>query len=158
MTSDERFLSLARELGCDFSGEIRIGGNYVPVAQDGRQLFVSGQIPRVGDRVLHVGTAGADIGLDEAKRAAAICAMRGLALLQRRAGSLEAIDSILRITVFVRSAPDFTQQSEVADGASDAIARVLGPRGAHSRTSVGVLQLPKGAVTEVDLIAGLGDA
>ena len=158
MTSDQRFLDFARELDCDFSGEIRIGGNYVPIAQDGRQLFVSGQIPRIGDRVLYVGVAGADIDLDGARKAAAICAMRGLALLQRRLGSLEAVGGVLRITVFVRSAPDFTQQSEVADGASDAIARVLGPRGAHSRTSVGVLQLPKGAVVEVDLIASLADA
>ncbi|MDR0225496.1 MAG: RidA family protein [Burkholderiaceae bacterium] len=153
MTADERFAAAARELGHSFDGEIKIGGNYTPVVRDGGQLFVSGQIPRVGDRLLYVGAVGADIGLADARTAAAICAMRALAFVQRAAGSLQAVRAIPRITVYVRSAPAFTQQSEVADGASDLIARVLGPVGAHTRTSVGVFQLPKGVAVEVDLIA-----
>ena len=130
-----------------------IRDSYSPVVRDGQQLFVSGQIPRVGDEVLYVGTVGAGIDLASARTAAAICAMRALAFVQRAAGSLDAVRAVARITVYVRSAPDFTQQSEVADGASDLIARVLGPVGAHTRTSVGVLQLPKGAAVELDLIA-----
>lgn len=63
---------------------------------------------------------------------------------------------MLRITVYVQSAPGFTQQSEVADGASEVLYRVLGPVGAHTRTSVGVLQLPKNATVEVDLTATTG--
>ncbi|MBB1650653.1 MULTISPECIES: RidA family protein [Delftia] len=153
MTADQRFAQAALELGHRFDGEIKIGGNYAPVVRDGQQLFVSGQIPRVGDEVLYVGTVGAGIDLASARTAAAVCAMRALAFVQRAAGSLDAVRAIARITVYVRSAPDFTQQSEVADGASDLIARVLGPVGAHSRTSVGVLQLPKGAAVELDLIA-----
>ncbi len=153
MTADERFAQAALELGHRFDGEIKIGGNYSPVVRDGEQLFVSGQIPRVGDEVLYVGTVGAGIDLASARTAAAICAMRALAFVQRAAGSLDAVRAVARITVYVRSAPDFTQQSEVADGASDLIARVLGPVGAHTRTSVGVLQLPKGAAVELDLIA-----
>ncbi|MCB4784834.1 RidA family protein [Delftia sp. Lp-1] len=153
MTADARFAQAALELGHRFDGEIKIGGNYSPVVRDGQQLFVSGQIPRVGDEVLYVGTVGAGIDLTSARTAAAICAMRALAFVQRAAGSLDAVRAVARITVYVRSAPDFTQQSEVADGASDLIARVLGPVGAHTRTSVGVLQLPKGAAVELDLIA-----
>ncbi len=153
MTADERFAQAALELGHRFDGEIKIGGNYSPVVRDGQQLFVSGQIPRVGDEVLYVGTVGAGIDLASARTAAAICAMRALAFVQRAAGSLDAVRAVARITVYVRSAPDFTQQSEVADGASDLIARVLGPVGAHTRTSVGVLQLPKGAAVELDLLA-----
>ncbi|ATH12113.1 hypothetical protein CHL79_06570 [Delftia acidovorans] len=153
MTADERFAQAALELGHRFDGEIKIGGNYSPVVRDGQQLFVSGQIPRVGDEVLYVGTVGAGIDLASARTAAAICAMRALAFVQRAAGSLDAVRAVARITVYVRSAPDFTQQSEVADGASDLIARVLGPVGGHTRTSVGVLQLPKGAAVELDLIA-----
>ncbi|WP_373765160.1 RidA family protein [Delftia acidovorans] len=153
MTADERFAQAALELGHRFDGEIKIGGNYSPVVRDGQQLFVSGQIPRVGDEVLYVGTVGAGIDLASARTAAAICAMRALAFVQRAAGSLDAVRAVARITVYVRSAPDFTQQSEVADGASDLIARVLGPVGAHTRTSVGVLQLPKGTAVELDLIA-----
>lgn len=153
MTADERFAQAALELGHRFDGEIKIGGNYSPVVRDGQQLLVSGQIPRVGDEVLYVGTVGAGIDLASARTAAAICAMRALAFVQRAAGSLDAVRAVARITVYVRSAPDFTQQSEVADGASDLIALVLGPVGAHTRTSVGVLQLPKGAAVELDLIA-----
>ena len=78
-----------------------------------------------------------------------------LALLQRALGSLDAVQSILRITVYVQSAPTFTQQSEVADGASEVLFAVLGDAGAHTRTSVGVLQLPKNATVEVDLIASV---
>lgn len=156
MTADERFSALARELGQDFGGDIQIGGNYAPVVRDGQQLFVSGQIPRVGDQVLFVGAVGAQIDLPAAQRAAAICAMRALAFIQRAAGSLDAVRALPRITVFVRSDPAFTQQSEVADGASEVFARVLGAVGAHSRTSVGVLQLPKGAAVEVDAIASVG--
>lgn len=158
MTADTRFQQLAHELGHDFSGEIKIGGNYTPVMRDGHQLYVSGQIPRVGDEVLFVGAVGDAFDVAQGQQAAVICAMRALAFLQRAAGSLDAIASILRITIYVRSAATFTQQSDVADGASDVLRRVLGPRGVHTRTSVGVLQLPKGAAVELDLVATIADA
>ena len=153
MTADTRFQQVAQELGHDFSGEIKIGGHYTPVISDGHQLYVSGQIPRVGDDVLFVGAVGDTFDVAQGQQAAAICAMRALAFLQRAVGSLDAICAILRITVYVRSAPAFTQQSEVADGASDVLRRVLGSCGVHARTSVGVMQLPKGAAVELDLIA-----
>jgi enamine deaminase RidA (YjgF/YER057c/UK114 family) len=158
MSADARFQQIAQELGHDFSGEIKIGGNYTPVMRDGQQLHVSGQIPRVGDEVLFVGAVDDAFDVAQGRQAAAICAMRALALLQRTVGNLEAIAAILRITVYVRSAPNFTQQSEVADGASDVLCRVLGPRGVHTRTSVGVLQLPKGAAVELDLVARVKEA
>jgi len=153
MTADQRWAQLAQALGHDFSGEIKIGGHYSPVVRDAQTLYVSGQIPRVGDEVLYVGAVGDALDVTQGQQAAAICAMRALALLQRAAGSLDAIEAILRITVYVRSAPTFTQQSEVADGASHLLTQVLGPRGAHTRTSVGVLQLPKGAAVELDMVA-----
>ena len=153
MSADVRFDALAAELGHDFSGDIKIGGNYTPVVRDGRQLWVSGQIPRVGDEVLFVGALGEAWSVAQGQQAAAIGAMRALALLQRTLGSLEAVASVLRITVYVRSAAHFMQQSEVADGASNVLVRVLGPCGVHTRTSVGVLQLPKGAAVELDLVA-----
>ena len=153
MNADARFQALALELSHDFNGEIKIGGNYTPVVHDGHQLWVSGQIPRVGDEVHFVGALGDAFDVTQGQQAAAICALRALALLQRSVGSLDSIAAILRITVYVRSAPTFTQQSEVADGASDVLRRVLGPQGVHSRTSVGVLQLPKGAAVELDFVA-----
>ena len=153
MSRDARFLEQAQALGYRFDGEIKIGGNYVPLVRDGRHIYLSGQIPRVGDTVVVTGAAGAQVSLADAQKAAKVCVMRALALLQRALGSLDAVQSILRITVYVQSAPTFTQQSEVADGASDLLFTVLGDAGAHTRTSVGVLQLPKNATVEVDLIA-----
>ena len=75
--------------------------------------------------------------------------------LQSLSGSLSKIKQVLRITVYVNSARHFTQQSEVANGASDTFLRVLGQAGRHTRTSVGVAQLPKGATVELDLIAAV---
>ena len=152
-TRDARFAAAAAGLGHGFDGELRIGGNYTPAVRHGDVVYVSGQIPRVGDAVAVIGRVGAEASLDDGKRAARICAMRALALLRQALGSLDAIDRILRVTVYVHSAPDFTQQSEVGDGASDLLRTVLGAAGAHTRTSIGVLQLPKGAAVEVDLIA-----
>lgn len=153
MTADLRFKAQEATLGYNFDGEIKIGGNYVAVVRDGNHIYISGQIPRVGDTVITIGSAGQEVTLAEAQTAAKICTMRALALLQRSLGSLERVKAIPRITVYVRSGPAFTQQSEVADGASEVLFSVLGPIGSHTRTSVGVLQLPKGATVEVDLIA-----
>lgn len=150
---DARFANVAAELGYSFDGEIRIGGNYVSVTRHGAQLYVSGQIPRVGSDVVVVGRVGDDVTLADGQRAARVCAMRALALLRQALGTLEQVDKVLRISVFVRSAPDFTGQSEVADGASEVLYAVLGEAGRHARTSVGVHQLPKGAAVELDLIA-----
>lgn len=158
MSRDARFLEQAQALGYSFDGEIKIGGNYVPLVRDGHHVYLSGQIPRVGDTVVVTGAAGSGATLAQAQTAAKVCVMRALALLQRALGSLDAVQTILRITVYVQSAPTFTQQSEVADGASEILFTVLGPAGAHTRTSVGVLQLPKNATVEVDLVAAVAAA
>lgn len=151
-----RFAAIQAELGYSFDGEIKIGGNYVPVVQHGDQVFVSGQIPRVGNTVVVTGRVGSETSVQQAQLAAKICVMRALTLLKQSLGSLDRVKHILRITVFVQSAQDFTQQSEVADAASEVLYAVLGPAGAHTRTSVGVVQLPKSASVEIDLIAVAG--
>ena len=153
MSSDERFRDAAETLGHRFDGEIKVGGNYMPLVRDGRHLYVSGQIPRLGDTVVVTGRAGADVTLARAQHAARVCAMRALALLQRALGTLDDVQTILRMTVYVQSSDHFTQQSEVADAASEVLHAVLGGAGVHTRTSVGVLQLPKSATVEIDLIA-----
>lgn len=158
-TADAKFLEQAKLLGYSFEGDIKIGGNYVPLVRDGNHIYVSGQIPRVNNTVVVTGAVGADVSLADAQKAAKVCVMRALALLQRAVGSLDQLQSVLRITVYVQSAPAFTQQSEVADGASELLFAVLGEQvGAHSRTSVGVLQLPKNASVEIDLIASVRTA
>jgi enamine deaminase RidA (YjgF/YER057c/UK114 family) len=151
-----RFAAIETALGYTFAGEIKIGGNYVSVVRHNNQVFVSGQIPRVGNEVVVVGSVGAEVSVTQAQHAAKVCTMRALALLRQTLGSLESVSRVLRVTVFVQSAPGFTQQSEVADGASEVLHSVLGEAGVHTRTSVGVLHLPKNAAVELDLIAAVG--
>lgn len=153
MSCDATFKEVAAALGYSFDGEIKIGGNYVPLIRDGNTIYVSGQIPRVGNEVVVTGAAGDQTDLACAQLAAKICVMRALAILQRSLGSLERVKAIPSISVFVQSAQHFTQQSEVADGASELLFKILGPAGAHTRTSVGVFQLPKNATVELSLVA-----
>src|SRR5215469_12180331 len=153
MSCDTRFKEEAAALGYSFEGELKIGGNYVPLIRDGRSVYVSGQIPRVGNEIVVTGAAGNQIDLSRAQLAAKICAMRALALLQRSLGSLERVKAILSVSGFVQSAQDFTQQSEVADGASELLVKILVPAGAHTRTSVGVSQPPKNATVELSMVA-----
>ncbi|HEX8592690.1 MAG TPA: RidA family protein [Pseudomonas sp.] len=155
MSADARFRQTADELGFSFEGEIKIGGNYVPVIRHQNELYISGQIPRVGDAVVVTGRAGAETTLAQAQLAAKISAMRALALLQRSLGSLDQVKRLLRMNLYVQCAQDFTQQSEVADGASEVLFFVLGDAGAHTRSSIGVYQLPKNATVELDLIAAV---
>jgi enamine deaminase RidA (YjgF/YER057c/UK114 family) len=155
---DEQFHEVARGLGHSFEGEIRIGGNYVSLMENDGEIWISGQIPRVGDKVVVTGRAGTDVSLDQARTAARICVMRALALLRQSLGSLDRIRKVLRITVYVQSAQDFTQQSEVADGASEVLYAILGQAGVHTRTSVGVYQLPKNATVELDMVVAVDPA
>ena len=153
MNRDARFQEAARALGYSFDGEIKIGGNYVALVRDGDTIYISGQVPRVGNDIVVTGRVGATVDLQRAQLGAKICVMRALALLQRSVGTLDNVRAILRITVFMQCTPEFTQQSEVADGASELLFSILGDAGAHTRTSVGVQQLPKNASVEIDLTA-----
>lgn len=152
-TRQSRFDALANTLGYDFSGPIKIGGNYTSTVQHGNEIYVSGQVPRVGDTVVVTGKVGQDATLQDGQKAARVCAMRALALLAQALGSLDRVTRILHITVYVQSAEGFTQQSEVSDGASEVLFEVLGEAGVHTRTSVGAFQLPKNAAVELDLVA-----
>ncbi|MDH0865484.1 RidA family protein [Mitsuaria sp. GD03876] len=151
MSRDNAFQDAARELGHSFDGEIKAGGNYLPLTREGDTVYLSGQVPRVGSTIVVTGRVGAEVDLAGAQLAAKICAMRALALLQRSLGSLDGVKQVLRMNVFVQCADTFTQHSEVADAASDLLVRILGPAGTHARTSVGVYALPKNASVELDL-------
>lgn len=155
---DTRFAAIEKALGYSFEGEIKIGGNYTSTVQHADVIYVSGQVPRVGSTVVVTGRAGADVSLTQAQLGAKVCAMRALALLRQNLGSLDRIQQVMRVTVYTQSASDFTQQSEVADAASEVLHTVLGAAGIHTRTSVGVAQLPKNATVEVDLIAAVRPA
>ncbi|MEO7546933.1 MAG: RidA family protein [Ramlibacter sp.] len=136
-TRASRFQAEAARLGYDFGGPLQIGGNYVSTVRHNGVLHISGQAPREGSEVKVTGAAGSDVTLERAQHAAEICAMRALTLVAQPEGSLEAVSQVLAVRVYTRSAPDFTQQSEVANAASD--------------LRVGVAQLPKGATVEIDM-------
>jgi enamine deaminase RidA (YjgF/YER057c/UK114 family) len=151
VSADQRFLEEALRLGFPVETEVVAGGSYTPALLQGEFLLISGQIPRV-TRILSVGAVGEQVSLEEAQHAAQICALRALSLARQHLGSLTKVLSIARVGVFVRSAPHFTQQAEVANGASDLLLRVFGDSGRHTRTSVGVLQLPGGASVEIEFV------
>lgn len=153
MSRNALFEHVAKELGHRVDGEIRIGGNYASIVAHGDLVYLSGQIPRVDDTVVVTGRVGAETSLVQARLGAKICALRALALLRQFLGDLDRIQKVLRMTVYVRSADDFSQQSEVADAASEVLHAVLSTAGVHTRTSVGVMQLPKNASVEIDLVA-----
>nr|BFD44361.1 RidA family protein [Pseudomonas sp. FFPRI_1] len=149
------FLQAAAQVGHSFEGEMRIGGNYVPALRNGDEVYVSGQIPRIDNQVMVVGRVGAETTLEQARHGARISTLRALAILGQMLGDLQRIKRILRINVYVQSATDFTRQSEVADGASEILYSIFAEAGVHTRTSVGVYQLPKNASVEVDMIVAL---
>ena len=152
MTRDEKYQAAQERIGYRLE-EFKVGGNYTPLVRDGNHLYISGQIPRVGDTLMLPGKVGESLTLAQAQIAAGISALRCLGLLKQALGSLDQVKAIARITVYVRSAEDFDQQSEVANGASDLFHEILGAAGVHTRTSVGVMQLPKSAAVEIDMIA-----
>ncbi|MDP9972970.1 enamine deaminase RidA (YjgF/YER057c/UK114 family) [Variovorax paradoxus] len=156
-TRDQIADRIAAELGHSFEGELVAGGNYIPVVRDGRTLYTSGQVPRVGTTVIVTGRVGDQVPLGKAREAAQICALRCLALLRRELGSLEGIEKVLRVGVFVQCTAEFTQQSEVADAASELLHRVFGEAGVHVRTAVGVYALPKNASVELEMTVAAKD-
>lgn len=150
-----RFEEIVAKFGVSFEDDIRAGANYDVAVENEDEIYVSGQIPRVRGVIVGTGRVGQETSLEEARRAAGISTLRALAILKQRLGCLSRVKRILRLTVYVQSAADFTQQSEVADAASEILYSVFSPSGNHTRTSVGVYQLPKNASVELDMIVAI---
>ena len=127
---------------------------YVPVVVSGGLAHVSGQLPFV-DGKLVTGRLGDDLSLDQGIEAARACGLMILAQLRAAVGSLSRIERIVKLGAFVNSTGDFTMQPQVANGASELMAAVLGDAGRHARSAVGVPALPLGAAVEVDAIAAI---
>lgn len=126
--------------------------NYVPFLISGDQLFISGQVSKDADGQMLTGTAGVSVDVARGQAAAKLCALNILAQAKAALGSLERIEQVLRLTGFVASSPDFGDQPKIINGASDLIVAVLGDRGRHTRSAVGVASLPMGAAVEIDAI------
>jgi enamine deaminase RidA (YjgF/YER057c/UK114 family) len=142
------------ELGITLPSPAAPVAAYVPAVEAGGMLFVSGQLPFAQGNVM-VGRLGEDRDLEYGQAAARACAMMLIAQMKQALGSLDRVERIVKLGVFVNSDPRFTDQAKVANGASELMVDVFGEAGRHARAAVGVPILPLGAVVEVDAIVAL---
>ena len=126
-------------------------GSYIPVVKSGNLLYVSGQIPMEDGKVVFTGKVS-DANIETAQKSARICAINILAQIKKELGDLEKISRIVRLSGFVNSGPEFTQQPKVINAASDLFYEIFGECGKHSRIAVGVSSLPLNSMTEIDAI------
>jgi len=144
------------DLGLSLPAVARPLAAYVPAVRFADLVYTAGQLPLVDGRLQAVGKVGADVSVDEAVQCARIAALNGLAAVADLAGDLDVITRIVKVTVFVASAPGFTEQPLIANGASGLIGEIFGDSGRHARSAVGVAVLPLDAPVEVELVVGVG--
>ena len=130
---------------------------YVPAVRSGNLVYTAGQVPVIEGRLLATGKVGAQVGAHEAAALARTCALNAVAAVVSVTGRLGAIKRIVKVTVFVASAPDFTGQPQVGNGASELLIEIFGEAGRHARSAVGMAALPMDAPVEVELIAEVRD-
>jgi enamine deaminase RidA (YjgF/YER057c/UK114 family) len=129
---------------------------YVPAVRFLDLVFTSGQVPMVNGQLRAVGQVGAAVSAEEAYACARIAALNGLAAVVEATGDLDVIARIVKVVVYVSSAPGFTGQPQVANGASDLLGEIFGGAGQHARSAVGVASLPLDAPVEVELVVAVG--
>lgn len=142
------------ELGIALPAAVTPAFQYVPVTIHERLAFVSGQLPRQGETFV-TGKVGGEVDVEQARQAARLCILQGLACLNQALGSLDKVDRIVKITGFVASAPNFNQQPKVIDAASELLVQIFGEAGRHARSAVGVAELPRNVAVEIEMIVGL---
>ena len=141
-----------REIGIMLPIPPKPVGSYIPVVRTGNLVFVSGQIPTSDGKILYSGKVTKDLSIEDAQKAARLCVVNALAQLKLDIGDLDKISRIVRVSGFVNSPPEFTEQSKVINGASDLLFEVFDKKGQHARIAVGVSSLPLNSAVEVDLI------
>jgi len=144
-----------RTLGITLPSPPKPAGSYIPVVRTGNLVFVSGQIPISDGKVLYSGKVTKDLSIEEAQKAARLCIINALAQLKSEFGNLDKISKIVRISGFVNSPPEFTEQPKVINGASDLLFEIFEKTGQHARIAVGVSSLPLNSAVEIDLIVEL---
>lgn len=148
MNADARLI----ELGITLPEPPAPVATYVPVVVSGTQAWVSGQVPLRDGGLPRLGLVGDEVSLEEAVEEARWCAINILAQLRTALVSLDRVRRIVKLQVFVASAPGFTAQPQVANGASDLMVEVFGDAGRHARSAVGVACLPLGVPVEIDAV------
>ena len=153
MTIDERLA----ELGIELPQPAAPVAAYVPAVELGGLLHISGQISFSEEGNLILGRLGEDMNLERGIAAARRCGIMLLAQMKAALGSLDRVEKVVKLGVFVNSAPSFMDQPKVANGASELMQDVFGEAGRHARSAVGVAVLPLGVAVEVDAIVAVRD-
>ena len=143
------------ELGLTLPSDTPPLAAYVPAVRSGDLVFTAGQLPRRDGELVATGKVGAEVTPEVAAEAAAACALNALAAIKGEVGDLSAVRRVVKVVVFVASAPDFTGQPGVANGASELLGKVFGDVGVHARSAVGVAVLPMDSPVEIELVVEL---
>ncbi len=139
------------ELGLNLPPVAKPVAAYVPTVRTGNLVVVSGQLP-FRDGELHATGPVPETSLETAQECARLCVLNGLAALQAEIGDLARLKRVVRVGCFVNSAPGFTDQPKVANGASELLQEIFGERGRHARAAVGSVSLPLGATVEIEFL------
>jgi enamine deaminase RidA (YjgF/YER057c/UK114 family) len=129
---------------------------YVPALRVGDLVWTSGQLPMVDGKLVATGKVGAEVEPDDAAGFARICALNALAAVKAEVGELDEVTRVIKVVGYVASAPTFTGQPAVINGASQLLGEVFGDAGRHARSAVGVAVLPLDAPVEVELVVQIG--
>ncbi|MFP7696416.1 RidA family protein [Trueperella sp. LYQ143] len=124
---------------------------YIPAKQDGHLVRTSGQLPFVAGKLPMTGKVGSEVDAEQAKELAAQCALNAIAAAAAVCGGVERLVGVSHVTGFVASAPEFTGQPGVINGASELLADLFGAAGSHTRSAVGVAVLPLDSPVEVEV-------
>ncbi len=139
-------------LGLSVPDVARPVATYVPAVRSGQYVYTSGQLPMRAGVMMHTGKVGHEVTPEEAIECAQQCALNALAAVKAEIGDLALVKRIVKVVCFVASAPDFTGQPGIANGASHLFGEVFGDAGVHARSAVGVTVLPLDAPVEVEII------
>lgn len=128
---------------------------YVPAVYEDKMVFTAGQLPIAEGKLLLTGKVGKDVTIEDAVKSAEVCAINCLSVIKSAIDDLDKIKRILKVTVFVNSADGFSDQPQIANGASEFLVKVFGDKGKHARSAVGVSELPLNAPVEIEMIASV---
>ena len=144
-----------KEMGIELPEAPKPLAAYVPAMRAGAFVYTSGQVPIAAGELKFKGKVGADLTEEQGYEAAKLCAVNCLSAVKTVTGSLDKIAQIVKVTGFVNSAPGFTGQPKVINGASEFFGQVFGDAGMHARAAVGVSELPVNAAVEIEIIVML---
>jgi enamine deaminase RidA (YjgF/YER057c/UK114 family) len=128
---------------------------YVPAVRSGQHVFTSGQLPLRSGELIATGKVGSEVTEEEAYACAQQCALNAIAAVKAEVGDLSLVRRVVKVVVFVASAPGFVRQPQVGNGASELFGSVFGDAGRHARSAVGVAALPLDAPVEVEVVVEL---